>query len=334
VMIEAVENHMPEVIVIDEIGTDADAAAARTIAERGVQLIGTAHGNNLENLMSNPTLSDLIGGIQAVTLGDEEARRRRTQKTVLERKAPPTFDTLIEIETIDRLAIHGDVAETVDLLLLDQEVTAEVRERAPDGSVQAALRSGKLAGSSLRLPGSPRAEAAGRDEDDDDSAELRRELRSAAAQPGITRIHARGVSPRKLERALRELRLPAVATDDPRAANMIVTLMGDHGDRHPGDRDPEIGSAAQVISVRSNTYGQIYEALRAAFGSEDTAREQFALKELQEAARRAQATGDGVELLPQNAYVRRLQHEMAAKLHVQTKSVGRDPRRRVKVYPA
>src|SRR3990170_1326067 len=110
VMIEAVENHMPEVIVIDEIGTEAEALAARTIAERGVQLIGTAHGNTLDNLLQNPTLADLIGGIQAVTLSDEEARRRGTQKTVLERKAPPTFDVIIEIQNKDRLAVHHDVA--------------------------------------------------------------------------------------------------------------------------------------------------------------------------------------------------------------------------------
>jgi len=117
VMIEAVENHMPEVIIIDEIGVEAEAFAARTIAERGVQLVGTAHGNSLENLLSNPTLSDLIGGIQAVTLSDEEARRRGTQKTVLERKAPPTFDVLIEILEMDKLAIHHDVATVVDQFL-------------------------------------------------------------------------------------------------------------------------------------------------------------------------------------------------------------------------
>src|SRR5512133_3343277 len=117
VMIEAVENHMPEVIVIDEIGTEAETAAARTIAERGVQLVGTAHGNDLENLLSNPTLMDLVGGVHAVTLGDEEAKRRGTQKTVLERKAPPTFDTVIEIEGKDRLAIHHDTALCVDRLL-------------------------------------------------------------------------------------------------------------------------------------------------------------------------------------------------------------------------
>src|SRR5574339_1298781 len=129
VMIEAVENHMPEVIVIDEIGTELEAQAARTIAERGVQLIGTAHGNNLDNLMLNPTLSDLIGGIQSVTLGDEEARRRRTQKSVLERKAPPTFDVIIEIQDRERVAVHADVAETVDALLRGDALAPEMRWR-------------------------------------------------------------------------------------------------------------------------------------------------------------------------------------------------------------
>ena len=123
VMIEAVENHMPQVIVIDEIGTELEAQAARTIAERGVQLIGTAHGNNLDNLMLNPTLSDLIGGIQSVTLGDEEARRRRSQKSVLERKAPPTFDVIVEIQDREKVLVHADVAATVDALLLGDVVS-------------------------------------------------------------------------------------------------------------------------------------------------------------------------------------------------------------------
>ena len=133
VMIEAVENHMPEVIVIDEIGTELEAHAARTIAERGVQLIGTAHGNNLDNLMLNPTLSDLIGGIQSVTLGDEEARRRRTQKSVLERKAPPTFDVVVEIQDRHRVTVHSDVAETVDALLRGDPMAPELRWRDEGG---------------------------------------------------------------------------------------------------------------------------------------------------------------------------------------------------------
>ena len=133
VMIEAVENHMPQVIVIDEIGTELEAQAARTIAERGVQLIGTAHGNNLDNLMLNPTLSDLIGGIQSVTLGDEEARRRRSQKSVLERKQPPTFDVIVEIQDRERVLVHSDVAATVDAMLLGEPVAPELRWRDEEG---------------------------------------------------------------------------------------------------------------------------------------------------------------------------------------------------------
>src|SRR5574341_1587475 len=136
VMIEAVENHNPEVIVIDEIGRELEALAARTIAERGVQLIGTAHGQTLENLLLNPTLSDLVGGIESVTLSDEEARRRGTQKTVLERVAPPTFDVLIEIQNRDRFAVHVDIMVSVDALLRGFPLPPEVRTRDDQGKIQ------------------------------------------------------------------------------------------------------------------------------------------------------------------------------------------------------
>ena len=135
VMIEAVENHMPEVIVIDEISTELEALAARTIAERGVQLIGTAHGNYLENLMKNPTLSDLIGGIQSVTLGDDEARRRGSQKSILERKAPPTFEVAVEMQERQKWTVHDEVANTVDMLL---------RGRQPNPQVRSVDRNGKI----------------------------------------------------------------------------------------------------------------------------------------------------------------------------------------------
>src|SRR5574341_1010091 len=135
VMIEAVENHNPEVIITDEIGRELEALAARTIAERGVQLIGTAHGNTLETILLNPTLSDLVGGIESVTLSDEEARRRGTQKTVLERRAPPTFDVLIELQDRNTLHIHDDVAIAVDMLLRGRPLVPEVRHRGPDGKV-------------------------------------------------------------------------------------------------------------------------------------------------------------------------------------------------------
>jgi stage III sporulation protein SpoIIIAA len=159
VMIEAVENHMPQVIVIDEIGTELEAQAARTIAERGVQLIGTAHGNNLDNLMLNPTLSDLIGGIQSVTLGDEEARRRRSQKSVLERKAPPTFDVIVEIQDRERVLVHSDVAQTVDAMLLGEPVAPELRWRDEEGVHRSqsrpkpTARDGGVAGAGDRFSG-------------------------------------------------------------------------------------------------------------------------------------------------------------------------------------
>lgn len=136
VMIEAVENHNPQVIVIDEIGRELEAKAARTIAERGVQLIGTAHGNSLENLLLNPTLSDLVGGIESVTLSDEEARRRGTQKTVLERRSPPTFDVLVEIQSRSQFAVHRDVAIAVDGLLRGYPIDPEQRMRDETGEIK------------------------------------------------------------------------------------------------------------------------------------------------------------------------------------------------------
>jgi hypothetical protein len=162
VMIEAVENHMPEVIVIDEIGTELEAQAARTIAERGVILVATAHGNELANLIKNPTLSDLVGGIQSVTLGDEEARRRRTQKTVLERAAEPTFPLAVEMHTRDRWLVHTDVARTVDALLRGQSVRPQVRELGADGQVRLQLSAAVvgLAGPEAPAPWPPAPRAA------------------------------------------------------------------------------------------------------------------------------------------------------------------------------
>ncbi len=157
VMIEAVENHMPEVIIIDEIGTELEAQAARTIAERGVQLVGTAHGNTLDNLLLNPTLSDLVGGISSVTLGDEEARRRGTQKTVLERKAPPTFDVVVEQQERLRVLLHPDVAAAVDALLRGEVPAREVRELDQQGTLQQSMEAPRMARlEELRSPLIPR----------------------------------------------------------------------------------------------------------------------------------------------------------------------------------
>jgi stage III sporulation protein SpoIIIAA len=131
VMIEAVENHMPQVIIIDEIGTELEVLAARTIAEKGVQLVGTTHGNCLENLIKNPPLADLIGGIQYVTLSDDEAKRRGTQKSILERKAYPAFEIIIEINQQNLWTIHEDVKNSVDLFLRGNFVIGQIRQFSP-----------------------------------------------------------------------------------------------------------------------------------------------------------------------------------------------------------
>ena len=255
VMIEAVENHMPEVVVIDEIGTELEAMAARTIAERGVQLIGTAHGNSLENLMMNPTLSDLIGGIQSVTLSDEEARRRGTQKSILERKAPPTFGVMVEIVNRDEVAVHRDVASTVDAILRGYAPHGEVRRRDETGGVTVivaedqrrdpghlARPGGALSQSrrsivdiSSRQPagrGGERAERGDRLEAESP------EPMSQAAEPELApplprgrgteskplRLYPFGISRNRLESAIAQLGVPAVIVRDLREADMVITL--------------------------------------------------------------------------------------------------------------
>jgi len=315
VMIEAVENHMPEVIVIDEIGTEAEALAARTIAERGVQLIATAHGNSLENLLMNPTLCDLVGGIQAVTLSDEEAKRRGTQKTVLERKAPPTFDVLIEIQDKDRLAIHHDVATVVDRLLRGLPPRPELRLRRPSGEIEIVREA---------TP-SPQPEE-----------------RQAVASSGPTgqrvlRIFPYAVSRDKIERAIRELGVPATITSDVKHADVVLTLKS-----HARTGTPRLREAAQwnipVIALKSNTTTQVRNFLMEEFGlqapREDLSpEEQRALEEVEEAVAEVIAHRRPVELSPQSAYIRRLQHELVQRYGLISESKGQDPFRRVVIYP-
>ena len=315
VMIEAVENHMPEVIVIDEIGTAEDAFAARTIAERGVQLIGTAHGNNLDNLMSNPTLADLVGGIQTVTLGDEEARKRGTQKTVLERKAPPTFDTVIEIRDIDILAIHHNIAETVDALLLGRMVQSEVRQRTGDGGFTVIQQ-----------------EIVGTEQEpieEDEFERLQRELSIRRPQKRASRLYIKGVTKRKVEKALEELRVPATIVKDPAGADAILALQVNA----KGLRE-QSAPGVPIEIARSNTYSQIFEGLRKLFTTAESAREDFALREAEEGMQHVLDANVPVELMPQNSYIRRLQHELVAKHNLHSASVGKEPRRRVMIMPA
>ena len=311
VMIEAVENHMPEVIVIDEIGTEAEAFAARTIAERGVQLVATAHGNSLENLLMNPTLSDLVGGIQAVTLSDEEARRRRTQKTVLERKAPPTFEAVIEIMEVDRLAIHHDVANVVDRLLRGTPPRPEIRVRNPEGEVEVVQEA--------EMGVRPFEEVG-----------LGRPTPPARPLPQTVRVFPYGVSRNRLERAIRELKVPAYITKDWTDADVVITLKA-HARKEPAKLRQATGREIPTYVIKSNTYTQIANAIKSIFKISEFQDEELALREAEEAIERVLAGEESVELMPQSSYVRRLQHQLATENKLISDSTGTEPYRRVRI---
>jgi stage III sporulation protein SpoIIIAA len=335
VMIEAVENHMPQVIVIDEIGTTAEALAARTIAERGVQLIATAHGNSLDNLLRNPTLSDLVGGIQAVTLSDEEARRRGTQKTVLERKAPPTFDVVIEIQDQSTLAVHHDVAEVVDRFLREIPLRPEIRVRTEGGGVEIrrpangkAARSGEVAAATPRNGASAGGGVPG------DAGEPPAGIAARPPLRGRTvRIFPYAVARAKLERALRKFRVPAYLVEDPDEADMMVTLKSQERRQSHKVRDAA-ARGVPIHIVRSNTVTQMESFVRAVFGVGDAlAGDEAALREVEEAIEEIREDGQPVELAPRNNYLRRLQHEMVGREGLVSESRGEEPYRRVVIFP-
>lgn len=318
VMIEAVENHMPEVIIIDEIGTQAEALAARTIAERGVQLIGTAHGTSLINLMMNPTLSDLVGGLQAVTLSDEEARRRGTQKTVLERKAPPAFDMLVEIVERDRLRVYREVAEAVDQLLRGDEPAAELRTRA-EGKVEITAE----AGTAHAKPAKP---------------ELSR-VKERKDRRGPLKIYPYAISKEKVLRAIEETGAPAQVVDDVPGSHLILTLKSQaKGNPKKLQEANNLGIPIEVI--RSNTLSQMTAFLREQFPQlaepepeevEDDVEE--AIKETELAIVTALEKNKPIKLEPRSANIRRLQHQLVGRNGLTSESKGREPHRRVIVYP-
>ncbi|WP_017328252.1 R3H domain-containing nucleic acid-binding protein [Synechococcus sp. PCC 7336] len=289
VMIEAVENHMPEVVIIDEIGTELEALAARTIAERGVQLVGTAHGNQIANLIKNPTLSDLIGGIQSVTLGDDEARRRGSQKSVLERKAPPTFEIAVEMLERTRWIVHAEVAETVDNLLRRRDVTAEVRTLDDNGQIVREStttpapkrevprgrrdrnlpmydspmygsgrggwqRSGRMAPLPLEViphPGAPSPDS------------WMNVVPVAEEDGGLsgTTVYPYGVSRFHLEQAIQTLHLPVRITKDIDTADLVLALRSHVRNR---SKIQQLAKARSIPihTLKANTLPQITRALR------------------------------------------------------------------------
>jgi len=315
VMIEAVENHMPQVIVIDEIGTEAEAFAARSIAERGVQLVATAHGNSLENLLMNPTLSDMIGGVQTVTLSDEEAKRRGTQKSVLERKAPPTFDVLIEITEMDKLAIHLGVANTVDKMLRGIAPRPEIRVRNPEGEVKVVQA----------------AEAAPPAERESEYSATFQSTASVKPMPSIVRVFPYGVSRNRLERAIREMSIPVQISKELESSYAVVTLKS-----HDRKGIPLLEEARRkgkpVYVVKSNTYAQIAGVMRDMFNLGPSSDEEAAIQDAEEAIQKLMETGEPQELLPQTSFLRRLQHQLVERYDMSSESIGTEPYRRLRIF--
>jgi hypothetical protein len=299
---------MPEVIVIDEIGTELEAAAARTIAERGVQLIATAHGQTLENLLINPTLNDLLGGIQTVTLSDEEARRRGTQKSVQERKSPPTFDVLIEIQDRDRVSIHQPLTDVVDAALRGAVQTPKVRVRTREGRVISNAPDSEVDASSLGTP--------------------------TAGRPPRS-IFPYGVSRNYLEQSIRELELPVKVLGHPEGADLVLTLKNYYRRRPDSLRQAE-SSGTPIHILKSNSVAQVKDALSQVYGVEMQKDEDLrnALDEARSAIQHVKTTLEPKEITPQNAYVRRLQHQLVADNDLVARSTGKEPRRRLRILPS
>ena len=305
VMIEAVENHMPEAIVIDEIGTELEAQAARTIAERGVQLVGTAHGNTLDNLMMNPTLCDLIGGIQTVTLGDEEAKRRGTQKSILERTAPPTFDIVVEIQDWDKVAIHPDVGEAVDTFLRGQHIPTEVRWLDETGEVK-----------TERIVPTTKKTAKGKQ----------------VTKDGLPKLYLFGVNRSRLEQMAKEMGLSLDIVDNLKNANLFITSKSYFRRKPQQVKDAETANLPTYV-LKSNTPHQIRQMLNSIYPTEKVNSLKLALGEAEEAVNQVRnGQEETVELNPQSAYIRRLQHLIAERNALSSQSLGKDPNRRVRIY--
>jgi stage III sporulation protein SpoIIIAA len=351
VMIEAVENHMPEVIVIDEIGNEAEANAARTIAERGVQLIGTAHGQSLENLMLNPSLADLIGGIQAVTLSDTEAHRRGTQKTVLERKSPPTFDVVIELLDYDRLAVHHNVQKTVDMILRGVPPRPEIRVRTEQGTMEVVQeeQTAELTDPAFnqRFPALARAARSQKPDP------VERESQVAGKPESVVgiKIFPYGIARTRLERAIREKKSTAIVTTDIENADAVMAIRSTVANKPRKIRELA-GKNVRTIVVRSNTFSNIATALDELLGIPPTvvtggARsapvagsatmtkpiQDKAMVEVQNGIDTVLQSGKPFELAPQPASVRKVQFQMIEARRLASEAIGEDPNRRVRILP-
>lgn len=345
VMIEAVENHNPEVIVIDEIGRELEAQAARTIAERGVQLIGTAHGNTLENILLNPTLSDLIGGIESVTLSDDEARRRGTQKTVLERRAPPTFTVLVEIQDRQRIAVHADIAAAVDALLRGYPLPPEIRFRDAENKIhiqKPIIPTTTTASQALKRGSGMEKLPFQRNNGDSKTKQKYETLTNEINEVDTKKVggkhkslYAYGVARNRLIQTIKYLGVPARVVRNLEEADTLVTLRRYYRER----QQPIIDAEERGISIfvlKSNTTQQMELLLADMFDVQIPSEfDQYAM----EAGDQTQAAIDAVlngekyiDLPPASATIRRLQHDMAREANLVSQSFGKEPNRHVRIY--
>ena len=361
VMIEGVENHMPEVIVIDEMGTELEAIAARTIAERGVQLVATAHGNSLTNVVSNPTLSDLVGGTQTVTLGDIEARRRRTQKTVLERKHDPTFDIVVEIRERNVVAIHPEVGTAVDRMLRGISIPQEARRLQQNGLVETKIeempgtesefQSAPFDVNALSLQQPQRNRGVSRREktttngiNPSDRNFSESEVKLKIANQSATSVFAFGIPKSTIIDVISELNVPVNLVDFADAAEIFVTTKSHYSRRPSAIRRAE-RDGTTVHVLRRGTKEQIRQWVKRFIKEEkkqthninnndfenidQRGRSREAIKETEAAISRVVSGEQRIELMAQPPYVRRLQHGLAARNNLGSASTGREPSRRV-----
>ena len=349
VMIEAVENHMPEVIVIDEIGTELEARAARTIAERGVTLVATAHGNALSNLIKNPTLCDLIGGIESVTLGDDEARRRRSQKTVLERAAEPTFTMAVEMHSRSRWAVYREVGRAVDALLRGQVPSSEERKMASDGRVlrveplqvsPSPLRRPSLAPVPLPDPVDPTPrQPLG-------MGVAQPERMMPQAPPKLFQVLCCGLSEQRLDEAVRRHDWAVQAVEDLMQADVVLSVRQGLG-RQPELRRQARDAGVPILVIKSDTLPQVERALerllmrrdsgvshRDAADSGDQFDASAALEECRLAVEQVVVPqGRPVELLPRSEDVRQMQADLVTRYRLRSDVYGSSGQRRLRVFP-
>ncbi len=344
VMIEAVENHNPEVIIIDEIGREREAVAARTINERGVQLIGTAHGNNLENLLLNPTLSDLVGGIESVTLSDEEARRRGTQKTVLERRAPPTFCILIQIQDRQNLVVHRNVAMAVDFILRDRPLGIEHRYRNEEDEIVIEQEEGWRSASpefgsrrvnrdSRSVQNNQRAQADQGRQDKKSRFEASGSSASGPERKKILNVFAYGVARNRLNQAANHLSVTINLVDNIGKADVLVTLKSHFRRQRKMILDAE-NRRTPVYVLRANTTTQMESFLAEAFNLEVRSTDPFedAIAETEHAIQTVQSGKSNFDLKPVGSAVRRYQHQMARQANLVSHSYGKGGNRHVRIF--